>query len=324
MRALQISAYGDPFNVLELVDIPEPGLPGAGEVLIDVELAPLNLHDLLFIRGYFGGPPAPTVVGNEGFGRVAAVGPGVTNVKVGDHVLAPTLGLTWRARMIASSQGLFPLPDGDRLQLAQLGSNPPTAALILSEYADLKPGDWVVQNAGNSGVGRSLSAIAKQRGIRTISFVRRPELIDELRAAEADVVLLDEPAAVEEAVRVIGKGSVRLAVDSVGGDATATLVQLLSDRGVLVSYAAATGRPMAINALYLIGKHLTVKGFFLGDFDHLSKILPAQIEAAPLVASGALRVPIAAVYPMSKIKEAITHVLKGGKVLIDIAGSVKA
>ena len=324
MRALQISAYGDPLNVLELVEIPEPGVPGVGEVLIDVELAPLNLHDLLFIRGYFGGPPTPTVVGNEGFGRVAAVGPGVTNVKVGDHVLTPVLGLSWRTRMIASAQGLFPLPDGDRLQLAQLGSNPPTAALILSEYADLKPGDWAVQNAGNSGVGRSLIAIAKQRGIRTISFVRRPELIDELKAAGADVVLLDEPAAVEEAVRVIGKGSVRLAVDSVGGDATATLVQLLSDRGVLVSYAAASGRPMAINALNLIGKHLTVKGFFLGDFDYLSKVLPAQIEAAPLIASGALRVPVAAIYPMSKIKEAITHLLKGGKVLIDIAGSFNA
>jgi NADPH:quinone reductase-like Zn-dependent oxidoreductase len=324
MRALQISAYGDPLNVLELVDIPEPGAPGMGEVLIDVELAPLNLHDLLFMRGYFGGPPAPTVVGNEGFGRVAAVGPGVTNVKVGDHVLAPNLGLTWRERLIAPAQGLFPLPDGDRLQLAQLGSNPPTAALILSEYTDLKPGDWVVQNAGNSGVGRSLIAIAKLRGIRTISLVRRPELIDELKAAGADVVLIDEPAAIEEAVRIIGKGSVRLAVDSVGGDATATLVQLLSDRGVLVSYSAATGRPMAVNALLLIGKHLTVKGFFLGDFDHVSKVLPAQIEAAPLVASGALRVPVAAVYPMPKIKEAVTHLLKGGKILIDITGTASA
>ncbi|MDB5393321.1 MAG: Zn-dependent oxidoreductase, NADPH:quinone reductase, partial [Rhodospirillales bacterium] len=48
MRALQISAYGDPLKVLELVDVPEPGVPGAGEVLIDVELAPLNKHDLLF------------------------------------------------------------------------------------------------------------------------------------------------------------------------------------------------------------------------------------------------------------------------------------
>jgi NADPH:quinone reductase-like Zn-dependent oxidoreductase len=82
MRALQISAYGsDPLNVLELVDIPEPREPGADEVLIDVELAPLNKHDLLFIRGAFGGPPAPTVVGNEGFGRVAAVGPDVATLR---------------------------------------------------------------------------------------------------------------------------------------------------------------------------------------------------------------------------------------------------
>ena len=216
MRALQISAYGDPLKALELVDVPEPGVPGAGEVPIDVELAPLNKHDLLFIRGFFGGPPTPTVVGNEGFGRVAAVGPGVTNVKVGEHVLAPIFGLTWRERLIAPAQGLFPLPDGDRLQFAQLGSNPPTAALILSEYVDLKPGDWVVQNGGNSGVGRSLIAIAKLRGIRTISLVRRRELIDELKAAGADLVLMDEPAAVAEAARVIGKGSVRLAVDTVG------------------------------------------------------------------------------------------------------------
>ena len=315
MRALQISAYGgDPLKVLELADIPEPGVPGAGEVLIDVELAPLNMHDLLFIRGYFGGPPTPTVVGNEGFGRVAAVGPGVANVKVGDHVLAPNFGLTWRERLIAPAQGLFPLPEGDRLQFAQLGSNPSTAALILSEYVDLKPGDWVVQNAGNSGVGRSLIAIAKLRGIRTISLVRRPELIDELKTAGADVVLVDEPDAVEEAARVIGTGSVRLAVDSVGGDATAKLVQLLS----------ASGQPLAVNALFLIGKHLTVKGFFLGDFDHVSQVLPAQIEAAPLVASGALRVPVAAVYPMSKFKEAVTHVLKGGKILIDVASTSNA
>jgi NADPH:quinone reductase-like Zn-dependent oxidoreductase len=69
MRALQISAYGDPSEVLSIAEIPEPGAPGAGEVLIAIELAPLNKHDLLFMRGYFGGPVAPTVVGNEGYGQ---------------------------------------------------------------------------------------------------------------------------------------------------------------------------------------------------------------------------------------------------------------
>ncbi len=75
MRALQISAYGNPSEVLRIAEIPETGAPGAGEVLIEIELAPLNKHDLLFMRGYFGGPVAPTVVGNEGYGHVAAVGP---------------------------------------------------------------------------------------------------------------------------------------------------------------------------------------------------------------------------------------------------------
>ena len=124
-------------------------------------------------------------------------------------------------------------------------------------------------------------AIAKLRCIRTISLVRRRELIDELKAAGADVVLMDEPAAVEEAARVIGKGSVRLAVDSVGGGATATLVQLLSDRGVLVTYAAASGQPLAVNALLLIGKHLTVKGFFSGDFDTAREMVDGAVALNP-------------------------------------------
>ena len=233
MRALQISAYGNPSEVLRIAEIPETGAPGAGEVLIEIELAPLNKHDLLFMRGYFGGPVAPTVVGNEGYGHVAAVGPNVKNVKVGDRVLAPNLSLTWRERLLAPAKALFPLPGGDRLQLAQLASNPPTAALILSEYTDLKPGDWIVQNGANSGVGRSLIAIAKKRGFRTINLVRRRELIDEIKQAGGDIVLEDDPASVAEAAQAVGKGAVRLAVDSVGGSATATLIQLLSDRGVL-------------------------------------------------------------------------------------------
>ncbi len=162
-------------------------------------------------------------------------------------------------------------------------------------------------------------AIAKKRGFQTINLVRRRELIDEIKQAGGDIVLEDDPASVAEAAQAVGKGAVRLAVDSVGGSATATLIQLLSDRGVLVTYASATGQPLAIDELQLIGKHLTVKGFFLGDYDHVSKVLPAQIEAAPLVASGALTVPVAAVYPIAKIKEALEHLHKGGKILLDFS-----
>jgi NADPH:quinone reductase-like Zn-dependent oxidoreductase len=319
MKAVQIKSHGDPLDVLEVVDVPEPKAPGVNEALIGIELAALSKYDLLSISKALGeGPALPTFVGTEGFGRVLAVGRDVENVKVGDRVLAPPLSQTWREKMIVPASGLFPLPEGDPYQLSMLGSNPPTAALILSEYIQLKPSDWVVQNSANSGVGRSLIAIARARGLRTINFVRRQELLKELKAAGGDIVLVDEPGAAEAALQLVGDSAVRLGVDAIGGVATATLVQVLSPRGVLVSYTAASGEPMSVNALELIFKQLRVEGFFLGFFDHEKKVLPATREAAPLVASGALHVPVAAIYPLSRIREAVTHLRRGGKILLEI------
>jgi NADPH:quinone reductase-like Zn-dependent oxidoreductase len=132
-------------------------------------------------------PALPTVIGNEGVGRVLALGPGVENVKVGDRVLAPLSSFTWRERMVASANGLFALPlDADPQQLAMLAINPPTAALLLSEYVNLKPGEWVVQNSANSGVGRWVIAFAKTRGLKTVNIVRRSELVAELKAIGGD------------------------------------------------------------------------------------------------------------------------------------------
>ena len=81
MRAIQISSFGNPTDVLELIDIPEPPQPDAGQALIGVEFAPINHNDLLLIKGTFHWTPSlPYVVGNEGVGRVLAVGPTVSAV----------------------------------------------------------------------------------------------------------------------------------------------------------------------------------------------------------------------------------------------------
>jgi len=72
MRAALIKAFGEPTEVLELADIPEPSGPAAGEVLIGVEYAPINMNDLYVIQGVFPVRPSlPSVVGNEGVGRNA-------------------------------------------------------------------------------------------------------------------------------------------------------------------------------------------------------------------------------------------------------------
>ena len=168
MRAALIKAFGEPTDVLEVSDVPEPSGPAAGEVLVGVEYAPINMNDLYVIQGAFPVRPSlPSIVGNEGVGRVLAVGSGVGHLKVGDQVLIPLYAFSWRERLVVPAVGLFSLPEADPQQLAMLGINPPTASLLLDEAPDLKPGDWVVQNAANSGVGRSLIAIARTRGIKT-------------------------------------------------------------------------------------------------------------------------------------------------------------
>src|SRR5258708_13933347 len=172
MRAVQIKSYGDPLVVLEVVDVPEPGAPGANEALLGIELATLNRHDLLFIRNALGsGPGLPTIVGNEGFGRVLAIGRGVENVKVGDRVLAPVLSQTWREKMIVPASTLFPLPDGDPQPLSMLSGNPPTAPLLFSEYTPLKPGESVVHHSPHSCFVRSLIPHARPRVLRLITFI---------------------------------------------------------------------------------------------------------------------------------------------------------
>src|SRR4029450_7461309 len=98
----------NPVEGLKYVDIPEPDAPGPNQVLIDVEFSPINPSDLLLAKGMYPLRPAlPTVIGNEGVGRVLNVGPGVRNVKVGDRVPAPLASFTWRERMVLCEDGLL-------------------------------------------------------------------------------------------------------------------------------------------------------------------------------------------------------------------------
>ena len=319
MRAAMIREFGEPTKVLELVDVPEPLGPSAGEVLIGVEYAPINMNDLYVIQGAFPVRPAlPSVVGNEGVGRVLALGSDVRHLEEGDRVLIPLYAFSWRERLLVPAAGLFKLPAADPKQLAMLGINPPTAALLLDQASDLKPGDWVAQNAANSGVGRSLIAIAKARGLHTINVVRRPELVAELESIGADVVVVDDEQALEKIRTEVGGGHVALAVDGVSGRSSALMASTLSPNGLFVIYAYMSGGLVNISPFELIVKRVVAKGFFMNHPDVEPKIPAALRESVPLVASGAIHVPISATYPLSSLREAVTRAAQGGKVLLDL------
>jgi NAD(P)-dependent dehydrogenase (short-subunit alcohol dehydrogenase family) len=113
MRAVRIEAFGEPADVLKHVKIPEPPPPAAGEVLIGVEHAPINMNDLSLIQGAFPiRPSLPSVAGNEGVGRVLALGSDVEHLKIGDHVLIPLYSFSWRERLVMPAARLVALPHG--------------------------------------------------------------------------------------------------------------------------------------------------------------------------------------------------------------------
>jgi len=323
MRAIHLTAFGNPVDGLKFVDISEPDAPGPNEVLTGVEFSPINPNDLMLSQGIYAIRPAlPTVIGNEGVGRVLAVGPGVKDVKVGDRVLVPLSSFAWRERLVTSADGLFALPfDADPQQLAMLGINPPTASLLLSDFIDLKSGDWVVQNAANSGVGRWVIAFAKTRGLKTVNIVRRPQLVTELQAIGGDVVVDDSPDVSERIKAAVGQADLRLALDGVSGPATGVLAATRSPRGTLVRFAAMSRGPMSISPLDVIFKPLTIRGFWLGHPESAPKRAPALVQAAAMTASGRVHIPVAGTYPLSSIKDAVAHAQRGGKILLDVAGS---
>src|SRR5207248_10851014 len=119
---------------------------------------------------------------------------------------------------------------------AMLRINPATALRMLRDFVDLAAGDFVIQNAANSAVGRLVIQIAKANQWRTINLVRRPELIDELRALGGDFVFLDDDDVKGQIATATGGAPMRLALNCVGGDSALRLANALAPGGTLVTY----------------------------------------------------------------------------------------
>src|SRR6185295_1915602 len=195
MKAIHLTAYGNPAQNLRMVQVSEPNAPSATEALVRMEYTPIYYSDLLLANGvYFLNPKLHSVIGGEGAGIVEAVGPGVTDVKVGDRVTVPFGTFTWSDKVLAPADGLFVVPPSiDARTASMLNINPVTAVLLLSEFVKLKPKDWIVINAANSQIARCLIAIAQARDLKIAGIVRRSALISEVEKLGADFVGIESP-----------------------------------------------------------------------------------------------------------------------------------
>src|SRR6476646_2672418 len=219
MKAIHLTAYGNPAQNLRMVEVSEPNTPSAGEALVRMEYAPIAYSDLLLANGvYLLKPKLPSVIGGEGAGIVEAIGPGVTSVKVGDRVTIPFGTFTWSEKVFAPARDLFVVPPSvDAKTASMLNINPTTAVLLLTEFTELKPKDWIVLNAANSQVARCLIAVAKSRDLNIAGIVRRSELIPEIERLGAAFVGVDSPELPKQIQFATGGRPILLGLDAVGG-----------------------------------------------------------------------------------------------------------
>ncbi len=312
-----------PQDVIDCVEFDAPALQ-ADEALIEVLASPINPSDVLTLTGQYGMlPPLPAVGGNEGMGRIAAVGDAVTALQVGQRVLLPVGAGTWSTHLVAKAATLMPLPNvGDPLQLSMLVVNPPTASLLLSEFVSLEPGEWVMQNAANSAVGGYLVQLAKQHGLRTVNVVRRESAIADVQAAGGDVVLVDGPDLKHRVAEATGKAKIRLAIDAVGGASTDHLAQSVAVGGTVVNYGAMSGMPCTISPGSFVFRDVTLRGFWLAFWFRQSSAERQRAlftELAMQIATGKLSARVHATYRIEQIKEAIAAAAAGersGKIVL--------
>jgi NADPH:quinone reductase-like Zn-dependent oxidoreductase len=330
MKAVQFSRLGPAADVAELVDVPDPSPPGAGEILIETLASPINPSEFLSFEGRFGAtaPQLPAFAGGEAVGRVAVIGEGVSHLKVGDRVLTQYAGRgSWRERILTRADGMFALPEEiGTLQLAMLAVNPATAWNMLNNFVRLKPGDWVLQNAGNSSVGYNVIRLARHLGAHSVSVVRRDDQVEPLLAKGADAAVADGadlPARIADAV---GGAPIRLAFDAVAGAATRQLANAVAPGGTVVIYGILSGGRSELNATDVLFRDVSIRGFWLTAWfrttPHADKRKLYQRLAA-MMTDRTIEIPIEATYPMREVKQALAHAARPhrtGKILLLMNG----
>jgi NADPH:quinone reductase-like Zn-dependent oxidoreductase len=318
MRAIQFSRVGHPTDILELVELPVPE-PAVGEVRIRVKARPINPSDMMYVRGLYGiRPQPPCGAGFEAMGVIEQCGDGVDAALLGTRVSFTALG-TWQEYVCVNAKTVIPLPDSISDETgSQLYVNPFTAWAMLHDTG-LGEGEWLLQTAGGSAFGQMIIQLAKMRGIRTISTVRRPDQIPHLKSLGADAVvnLAEDGVSLAKQVKSIteGKGVTR-ALDAVAGATGAEVLKALSYGGVMYCYGALSVEDVPVNTGLLIFKALTMRGFWLTDWMKTVDAATRKHVAAGLLelfASGKLSAPVEAKYDLADIKAACEHAEHEGR-----------
>ena len=315
MRRIQFDRCGDPEAVLYLAEVTEPE-PGPGEVRLRITLRPVNPSDIAYIRGLYVPPEAfPAATGLEAVGIIEAVGKGVTDIKVGDRYMIARQRGTWADKMIVPALSIEHVPAEISDEIAcQVHANPLTAWLMLQGVT--KPGA-IVQTAAGSAVGRLVDQLGKIQGRRVINIVRNQITADDLyNQGATHVVISSQPDWLNQIQQAAGPEPIIAAFDPVAGQTGLDLLSVLAPGGELILYGGLSGQPVAVSAMQLAARNLSVKGFWLGPwFANTSADEQARVmqRLLTLFQKRQLQIPVAGIYALEDFKAAIRHSLTPGR-----------
>ncbi|MGP7961418.1 quinone oxidoreductase family protein [Sanguibacter sp. A247] len=326
MRALQAARPGGP-DVLDLVEIPVP-VPGPGDVLVDVVVAGVNFIDTYRRSGIY--PSTfPHVPGVEGAGIVAALGPGVTDIAVGDRVAWFDAPGSYAEHVIVASARTLPVPDDiDLPTAAALGLQGLTAHYLATSSFTVGPGHDVLIHAGAGGVGLLLTQLVVARGGRVVATVSSAEKEALAREAGAsDVVrydLLDDiTTELPRLVRDLVPHGVAAVYDGVGRATFDASLASLAVRGTLVLFGGSSGQvpPFDLQRLNSGGSLVVTRPTLSDHVRTRGELLERADALFGLAQIGALRTRLGLVVPLED--GAAAHAaLEGrrttGKVLLEV------
>jgi NADPH:quinone reductase-like Zn-dependent oxidoreductase len=319
VKAVIFRETGEPKSVLELVELPTPPVT-SGEALVRVLLSPINASDLHMVRGRYGfQPDLPASPGIEAVGIVEAVGPGVQSPAVGTRVIFIHTWNTWREQIVCPADKLVPVPDGlDDSAAASSYINPLTAWALTVSAHKLKEGDWLLQTAAASSVGKFVLQLAQQHRFKTINVVRRREQESIVRNLKGDEVICtaDEDLRARLQELTSGKG-IDHAIDCVAGEIGAEIARNLAPGGTMLVYGALSSHRqtdpakflMPLFAPRLIYSTATVRGWWLPRWvpsQPLTEIRAATSELLAMLSKGALTPPASVRYLVKNFQEAVS------------------
>jgi NADPH2:quinone reductase len=270
MRAVVVEQFGPP-EALRVGEAPRP-IPGPGEVLVEIRAAPVNYVDILVVGGvYQFMPDLPFVPGKSPAGVVAAVGPGVTSLSVGDRVLATAEYGGYGEAVTLEADQCHRLPDELSVAgAAAMGVVYDTSWVAVRSRARVRPGETVLVLGATGGVGHAATQLARAMGARVLAGISRPEREAAARAAGADAVIDLSRGNLRDALRdqvyaeTGGRGA-DVIIDPLGGQVFEAAIRALAWCGRLVVIGFAAGGIPALRTNYLVVKNIEVSGLQITD-----------------------------------------------------------